>query len=58
MENGIKIGQTAMLKSGGPRMTIVSICEWVVECVWFAPDGEKGVYLRDSFPPESLTIFE
>lgn len=49
-----KNGEIVQLKSGGPKMTVISEAkipgvEWV-ECAWFA--GSK--HERASFPPDAL----
>jgi uncharacterized protein YodC (DUF2158 family) len=45
-----KPGQLVMLKSGGPEMTVESVGENGVVCIWF--DGKRRA--RDTFPPEVL----
>ena len=49
-EDKLGVGATVMLKSGGPRMTVVSlgnsIQEGRVGCAWFC----KGKYRAASFP--------
>lgn len=54
MENMFKVGDTTMLKSGGPEMTVESVDkEGIVHCVWFT--SEPPEYLgRGEFFPEML----
>jgi len=63
MDDGFKIGDVVKLKSGGLRMTVVSIREQFdgveIECEWFenlAIGGEAKAH--GSFPPTALVIIE
>lgn len=52
-------GDTVILKSGGPTMTIEKIAksasgETLAWCIWF--DGSKRC--SDTFPPSSLKAYE
>jgi uncharacterized protein YodC (DUF2158 family) len=56
-EQGLTLGQTVRLKSGGPKMTVTNIGEslgrQMVWCVWF--DGSRRH--EDTFPPDALEPF-
>ena len=47
----IKPGDVVLLKSGGPSMTVVSVDEDEIGCVWTGDDGEP---FRETFPPIAL----
>lgn len=55
-ENSFKLGDVVQLKSGGPKMTIISVPESVAYnqygCSWFG--GKK--HERGHFPPEALEL--
>jgi uncharacterized protein YodC (DUF2158 family) len=57
MSNGIKVGDTVRLKSGGPRMTVARVEEWNgamrAWCQWFGAGDKKEA---DYFPVTSLQI--
>ncbi len=48
----LKVGDTVILKSGGPKMTIVKISDDKVEAIWF---DEKVDVQNAEFPPQALT---
>jgi uncharacterized protein YodC (DUF2158 family) len=48
-----KVGDKVKLKSGGPVMTVESISNGNVTCVWFA--GSDAKY--QAFPPATLEHF-
>jgi uncharacterized protein YodC (DUF2158 family) len=54
MANGIKAGDVVQLKSGGPKMTVTKVEEWMAvmraHCEWFVGDANK----RGNFPLTSL----
>lgn len=50
-----EIGDSALLKSGGPSMTVVEVGvgkDELVACRWY--DGKK--FLIDWFPPQTLKL--
>jgi len=49
----IKPGNVVLLKSGGPSMTVVSVDEDEIGCVWIGDDGEL---FRETFPPIALDL--
>jgi uncharacterized protein YodC (DUF2158 family) len=48
-----KAGDVVRLNSGGPNMTVASICGSQINCSWFTP---KGLYRLGLFNRESLTL--
>lgn len=48
-----KIGDTVVLKSGSPIMTVEKVKDSSISCIWF--DGTKK--LDSSFPPDTLEIY-
>lgn len=48
------VGDTVMLKSGGEVMTVESVSEDLIDCVWF--NGKKVE--RSAFLPQTLKPFE
>jgi uncharacterized protein YodC (DUF2158 family) len=48
-----KIGDTVVLKSGSPIMTVEKVKDSSISCIWF--DGTKK--LNDPFPPNTLKIY-
>lgn len=50
MSQTFSVGDTVVLKSGGPLMTIESIGDEIVWCAWFVNDDKK----RGQFPPDTL----
>jgi uncharacterized protein YodC (DUF2158 family) len=54
MADGIKAGDVVQLKSGGPKMTVTKVEEWMAvmraHCEWFVGDANK----RGNFPLTSL----
>lgn len=48
-----KIGDTVVLKSGSPIMTVEKVKDASISCIWF--DGTKK--LDGSFPPDTLEIY-
>ena len=48
-------GDVVTLKSGGHSMTVVSIDEEDVDCLWVGDDGEL---FRQSIPAIALTVIE
>jgi uncharacterized protein YodC (DUF2158 family) len=51
----LKAGDVVMLKSGGHPMTIVSVDEEDIDCVWIGDDGQM---FRQSIPAVALTVVE
>lgn len=51
----IKPGDVVLLKSGGPPMTVVSIDESEISCVWI---GEEGQLFRETLPTIALELIE
>ena len=51
----IKPGDVVLLKSGGPLMTVVSVDEDEIGCVWIGDDGEP---FRETFPPVAVDLAE
>lgn len=56
-----KIGDVVMLKSGGPKMTIQNIGEFIgishkegLSCIWF--EGSKKI--ADLFHPDSVELYK
>ena len=49
-------GDVVVLKSGGPRMTVVSVCAGTVDCSWFAPDENSDPCIAGdhSYPAAAL----
>jgi uncharacterized protein YodC (DUF2158 family) len=45
-------GDVVFLKSGGQSMTVASISDENVECIWL---GEEGDLFRESIPAVALT---
>ncbi len=50
MAETFKIGDEVMLKSGGPVMTVHSITNGIVKCVYFAGNDRRN----EEFPAETL----
>jgi uncharacterized protein YodC (DUF2158 family) len=48
-------GDVVTLKSGGHSMTVVSIDEEDIDCLWVGDDGEL---FRQSIPAVALTVVE
>src|SRR5262245_49008847 len=48
-------GQVVTLKSGSQPMTVVSVAEDDVDCVWI---GEEGDFFRQAIPAVALTAIE
>jgi uncharacterized protein YodC (DUF2158 family) len=48
-------GDVVMLKSGGHSMTVVSVDEDDIDCLWVGDDGEL---FRQSIPGVALTVVE
>ena len=48
-------GDVVTLKSGGHAMTIVSVGEEDIDCLWIGDDGEL---FRQSIPAIALTVVE
>jgi uncharacterized protein YodC (DUF2158 family) len=48
-------GDVVMLKSGGHSMTVVSVGDEDVDCLWVSDDGEL---FRQSIPAVALTVVE
>jgi uncharacterized protein YodC (DUF2158 family) len=44
-------GDVVMLKSGGPSMTVASVAEDEITCLWF---GEEGELFREAIPAIAL----
>ena len=44
-------GDIVVLKSGGPPMTVVSVGEDEIDCVWCTDDGD---FFRESIPTVAL----
>jgi uncharacterized protein YodC (DUF2158 family) len=51
----IKPGDVVLLKSGGPSMTVVSVGEDEIGCIWIGDEGEP---FRETFPPIALDMVE
>jgi uncharacterized protein YodC (DUF2158 family) len=51
----IKPGDVVLLKSGGPSMTVVSVDEDEIRCIWIGDEGEP---FRETFPPIALDMVE
>jgi uncharacterized protein YodC (DUF2158 family) len=56
MADSFSLGDVVQLKSGGPTMTVNSIDDNEVECVWFVKDQQQygsfpAVVLRKYTPP-------
>ena len=47
----LKVGDTVVLKSGGPKMTIVRVSDDKVEAVWFDDDADVQ---NAEFPHQAL----
>jgi len=56
LKNSFKImkGDKVKLKSGGPVMTIESIEENLITCIWF----EKDKLIRENFIKETIQEYE
>ena len=48
-------GQIVMLKSGGPAMTVVSVGDNGVECVWI---GDSGALFQETLPAVALDLID
>jgi uncharacterized protein YodC (DUF2158 family) len=48
-------GDVVMLKSGGHTMTVVSVDEEDIDCLWIGDDGQM---FRQSIPAIALTVVE
>jgi uncharacterized protein YodC (DUF2158 family) len=48
-------GDVVMLKSGGHSMTVVSVDEEDIDCLWIGDDGQM---FRQSIPAIALTVVE
>ena len=48
-------GDVVTLKSGGHSMTVVSVGDEAIDCVWFSYDGEL---FRQSIPAVALSVIE
>jgi uncharacterized protein YodC (DUF2158 family) len=48
-------GDVVMLKSGGHSMTVVSVDEEDIDCLWIGDDGQM---FRQSIPAVALTLVE
>jgi uncharacterized protein YodC (DUF2158 family) len=48
-------GDVVMLKSGGHSMTVVSVDEEDIDCMWIGDDGQM---FRQSIPAIALTVVE
>jgi uncharacterized protein YodC (DUF2158 family) len=48
-------GDVVMLKSGGHSMTVVSVEEEDIDCLWI---GDEGQMFRQSIPAVALTVVE
>lgn len=46
----LKVGDVVRIKSLGPNMTVCSLSDEMVECIWFY----EGTFRTDSFIPEIL----
>ena len=57
MEQQFNVGDTVVLKAGGPKMTILQVglgsTNWI-SCRWF--DGKK--FQTETFPPEAIELFD
>ena len=55
MSDQLKLGDTVVLNSGGPVMTVTGLnagySDHDIVCSWFLENGERK---SDVFPPESL----
>lgn len=49
-----KIGDTVMLRSGGPLMTVTNIIDWLVMVTWF----EGNNVFNNSFHKDALRVIE
>jgi uncharacterized protein YodC (DUF2158 family) len=52
---GFKPGDVVLLRSGGPSMTVVSVDEDEIKCVWI---GEEGELFRQALPSVALDRVE
>jgi len=53
-----ELGTQVQLKSGGPAMTVISVCtrpDGPVTCVWFDDRNKSN---RVEFPAKSLKVYE
>ena len=48
-------GQVVTLKSGSQAMTVVSVADEDVDCVWI---GEEGEFFRQAIPAVALTAID
>jgi uncharacterized protein YodC (DUF2158 family) len=48
-------GEVVTLKSGGQPMTVVSVADADIDCVWI---GEEGHFFRETIPAAALTSAE
>ena len=48
-------GQVVTLKSGSQAMTVVSVAEEDIDCVWI---GEEGEFFRQTIPSVALTAID
>lgn len=53
MKSEFTLGDAVMLKSGGPKLTVISISNAYVGCVWL--DGPD--LMAHEFVPETLTKY-
>jgi len=49
----LKPGDVVLLKSGGPSMTVVSVDEGEIGCVWI---GDGGELFRETLPHVALLV--
>ena len=59
MSRVFKVGEIVLLKSGGPKMTVIDVGEILgepgVTCAWF---DDKNKKTNDTFPPDALELAE
>ena len=48
----VEAGDVVILNSGGPAMTVFSVEDDIINCMWF---DNRGKIYDDSFPCETLT---
>lgn len=53
MSQNFKPGDVVVLKSGGPKMTVTSVDNYLIYVSWF---DEKNEAKHGSYPSESLKI--